>query len=399
MKTKTDCIAAVSGGPDSMALLDQLVKNGKSPAVVHINYNKRNSAKRDEKITEAYCRKYDLPFIVHYPKMESTGNFQAWARDVRYDKFFEAAKEFEVKDIYVAHHLDDHLETYLIQKKRKSIPSYYGLKECIKRKGLNIKRPLLHQQKKDLEKYCIDHHINYGIDESNLKNDYTRNQIRHSQIEKMSLEEKMQLKDEIEKENEKLHTKRKEALFLLENTPLLQIIENSDNWFAFDLFLYEKTQKHYSKKEILSLMNQLKASCLIDLKDFWLERFQDEILIRKKEILSEITVSNTEELLRFNLNTEDFNYHTETQGKTIESFDVKEEDFPLMIRKVQPGDKILLRNGHKKISRFFIDRKIPKVQRMQWLLIENAHKDIIFVPKIGCDISHFRSNGKFYMLQ
>lgn len=399
MKTKTDCIAAVSGGPDSMALLDQLVQEGKSPAVVHINYNKRESAARDEKIVEEYCKNHDLPLLVHYPKYRGKGNFQAWARDVRYDKFFEAADDYGVRDIYVAHHLDDHLETYLIQKQRNSIPASYGLALCIQRKDKNIKRPLLHQEKKELEQYCQIHHIPYGIDESNLGNDYTRNQIRHALIEKMSREEKIKLKEKIEKENEYLKKRRKEASILLKDMPLVQILKNPQNWFAFDLYLYEKTGRHFSKKEVLSLMNQLAKNTLIDLKDYWLERFQDEIFIRPKKTLSQITIHSFDELVHFKVRTEDFNYRMEKEGKTIESFALSKEDFPLIIRPVHPGDKIQLRNGHKKISRFFIDRKIPKVFRMQWLVVENANKDIIFVPKIGCDISHFHSNEKFYMLQ
>ena len=91
------CVVACSGGPDSMALLDQLNKQG-------------DTADRDEKIVKEYCKKYDIPVRVLYPVHEK-GNFQAWARDVRYAFFEEVADEFDTKLLYVAHQMDDVIET------------------------------------------------------------------------------------------------------------------------------------------------------------------------------------------------------------------------------------------------------------------------------------------------
>ena len=55
------CVVACSGGPDSMALLDQLNKQGKDIVVAHVNYKHRDTADRDEKIVKEYCKKYDIP--------------------------------------------------------------------------------------------------------------------------------------------------------------------------------------------------------------------------------------------------------------------------------------------------------------------------------------------------
>ena len=71
------CVVACSGGPDSMALLDQLNKQGKDIVVAHVNYKHRDTADRDEKIVKEYCKKYDIPVRVLYPVHEK-GNFQAW---------------------------------------------------------------------------------------------------------------------------------------------------------------------------------------------------------------------------------------------------------------------------------------------------------------------------------
>mgnify|MGYP002237851249 CR=1 FL=1 len=78
-------IVACSGGPDSMALLDICRQKGYEIAVAHVNYKKRETANRDEKIVRQYCENYGIPCFVDEPTWDHVGNFQAWARDVRYD--------------------------------------------------------------------------------------------------------------------------------------------------------------------------------------------------------------------------------------------------------------------------------------------------------------------------
>ena len=179
------CVVACSGGPDSMALLDQLNKQGRDIVVAHVNYKHRDTADRDENIVKEYCQKYGIPVRVCYPIHEK-GNFQAWARDVRYAFFEEVADEFDTKLLYVAHQMDDVIETYFFQKKRNMICDYYGLKQESSRHGYKIIRPLLSYTKAELQMYCVENGVSFGIDESNLTNHYTRNVIRHTQIEKMS---------------------------------------------------------------------------------------------------------------------------------------------------------------------------------------------------------------------
>ena len=192
-------IVACSGGPDSMALLDKLYKQGHTIIVAHVNYHKRDTANRDEKIVRDYCQERSIEVEVQEPTFDNKSNFQSWARKVRYDFFFELATKNDTDQIYVAHHLDDHLETYLFQKSRNMLCDHYGLKSENIMKGMKIIRPLLHETKTQLMEYCDQNNIEYGIDESNLGNDYTRNKIRHSQIEKMSLLEKLRLNEEIQK--------------------------------------------------------------------------------------------------------------------------------------------------------------------------------------------------------
>jgi len=115
---------AVSGGPDSMFLLDKMRLGRYNLVVAHVNYKKRENSDYDEKLVRNYCQKYSLPCEVYQfqgSEYSSISNFQDKARRIRYDFCQELAQKYQTKHIVVAHHLDDHLETYLLQKQRNSL--------------------------------------------------------------------------------------------------------------------------------------------------------------------------------------------------------------------------------------------------------------------------------------
>ena len=84
------------------------------------------------------------------------------------------------------------------------------------------------------------------------------------------------------------------------------------------------------------------------------------------------------------------------EGKTIEMFSVDAPDFPLVIRRVRVNDTIQMRFGNKNVHRFFVDRKISKIHRKYWLVVENKVGNVIFVPGLGCDVKHYSQNQQFY---
>lgn len=387
-------IVACSGGPDSMALLDKLYKQGHNIIAAHVNYHKRDTANRDEKIVKDYCIKRSIEVKVLEPIFDNKSNFQSWARKVRYDFFFELAAKNNTDQIYVAHHLDDHIETYLFQKNRNMLCDHYGLKAENIMKNMKIIRPLLHETKAQLMEYCDLNNIEYGIDESNLGNDYTRNKIRHSQIEKMSLPEKIRLNDKIQEENMKLNDKRKKTdVFLKEwNCSIDILLRQDDAWFILEYYLYSKTGNHYSKKHMVSLLEQLQSDCLLEINGYYLESYEGMLYFKKINERQSYTFSVLEYI------TND-SFSLSKTGKVIESVNVSEKDFPLVIRSVKAGDQIKLRYGTKKVSRFLIDRKIPKIYRKEWLVMENSAKKIIFVPEIGCDVEHFSIKPNLFMVQ
>lgn len=384
------CVVACSGGPDSMALLDQLNKQGKDIVVAHVNYKHRDTADRDEKIVKEYCKKYDIPVRVLYPVHEK-GNFQAWARDVRYAFFEEVADEFDTKLLYVAHQMDDVIETYLFQKNRNMICDWYGLKEKSVRHGYQIVRPLLNFTKSELQQYCNDSGVPFGIDESNLTNHYTRNVIRHTQIEKMDRNEKEEWILKIQNENDFWQIKRAGIEDFLKNWngDVDSLLNQEDAWLCLDTFLFQALSHHFSRKYMEELCVQLKENVLIEIEDHLLERHNEKLYLMPKPqnvyyTLNELEYKDCKEFSIMN------------QGQTIESFSVEASDFPLVVRHVKVNDVISMRFGNKNVHRFFVDRKICKIYRKYWLVVENNAGKVIFVPGLGCDVEHYSQNQQFY---
>ena len=117
-------LLACSFGPDSMALFDMLEKAGAHFVCCFINYHKRGQDSIDEENNlRNYCSKHNVPFeMLDARTIKEEGNFQEWAREVRYMFFTQMYVKYNAKGLFVAHHQDDMIETYIMQKQRKSAP-------------------------------------------------------------------------------------------------------------------------------------------------------------------------------------------------------------------------------------------------------------------------------------
>lgn len=172
-------LAAISGGPDSMAMLD--LYHNQIAAICHVNYHYRNDSDIDMNIVKKYANKYCIPcyiYEVNKSIYQQKFNFENWARKVRYTFFNDIAHQLNIFDILIAHNSDDSLETALMQKKKHSQSLYLGIKPKSKFLDLVIYRPLIKKTKKELETYCINRKIEYAIDHTNFDPKYTRNKIR-----------------------------------------------------------------------------------------------------------------------------------------------------------------------------------------------------------------------------
>ncbi len=178
-------LVAVSGGPDSMYLLDKTSNSFfTEPIAVHVNYHLRDSSDRDEQIVKEYCDKHKIKYFIKqvtqadWDKFSYLGNKQSMAREIRYTFFQEIANRIGVHKLLVAHHKDDFLETAIMQEKRSKKYLFYGIEKKTAHHNLNIYRPLIKTTKDQILDHLKDNKINFGLDETNEQQIYERNKVR-----------------------------------------------------------------------------------------------------------------------------------------------------------------------------------------------------------------------------
>ena len=173
-------LLAVSGGADSMVMANLFIMLKLKFQIAHINYKLRGEdSNLDEKLVQNFCVKNGIKFhlyTVSEVDKKPENSIQLWARNLRY-AFFDKIKSDENLDYVVtAHHLNDELETFIINLSRAS--GLLGLSGIPKNKN-TILRPLLKFSKDDIYKFAAENNIEFREDESNQKSDYLRNFIRH----------------------------------------------------------------------------------------------------------------------------------------------------------------------------------------------------------------------------
>ena len=399
MDRKQTFIVGVSGGSDSMVLLHLLNLSKQNIVVAHVNYQKRNSANYDQKLVEEYCIAQGIPFEVLIANQLPKGNFQEQARKARYQFFQELAEKYNACGVVVAHHMDDHLETYLLQQESKRIPLYWGLKEVVEIDGLRIYRPLLDFSKEDIVSYAKEKGIIYGEDETNQLLLYKRNQIRHEKVSLLNEQEREALLQEIVDANKILEKQQAEVSLLLQKNFKQGIYQESSQEIRLEairqwLLNHEIDSRHFSLahlKEIDQLMRNEKNTQY---------EFANKILYVD---YGQLSIANKEKgysyLLAEIIEMETAYFKVNKEGDSLSAITVTKEDFPLEIRNWKAGDKIELRYGHKKVSRFLIERKIPAKMRALWPVVVNNKNEIIFVLGIGCDVKHYSNIPNMFVVK
>ena len=174
----------VSGGVDSMVLL-HLLSSHENITALHVNYKLRGAdSDLDEQHVQNEAFKLNIPLITHQVTTEEKlkmkeGNLQLEARKIRYDFFIKEALNKEKSKIFVAHHLDDQVETFFLQLTRGS--GIAGLSGMETQSG-NLIRPLLSFSKKEISIYAKENDVMWREDKSNNSLKYLRNRLRNAWI-------------------------------------------------------------------------------------------------------------------------------------------------------------------------------------------------------------------------
>ena len=238
-------VVGVSGGPDSITLLDILIKAQKEIKfeinVAHINHMIREEAKDDEEYVQSYCKTKNIPCYIkrveveEFAKEQKMGTEEA-GRCVRYKFFDEILQKTNSNKIATAHTKNDNVETVLMNIIRGS--GTIGLKGIEMVRDDKYIRPLINCQRKEIEKYCENNSLNPRIDITNMENIYTRNKVRNLLIPYIKKEFNPNIIDTIDR--------------------LSQIAKEENEYFE------QKTKDAY--KEIL--VQETKQEISIDLKKF-----------------------------------------------------------------------------------------------------------------------------------
>lgn len=166
-------LVAVSGGIDSVVLLDQLVANGEHELIVaHFDHGIRNDSADDARFVEGLAKQYGLPFESMREELGLQASEER-ARRHRYDFLRTMAQKHQAR-IVTAHHADDVIETIAINIKRGT-----GWRGVAVMQTPDIFRPLLGTAKSDIRQYALEKRLEWVEDSTNASDKYLRNRLRH----------------------------------------------------------------------------------------------------------------------------------------------------------------------------------------------------------------------------
>ncbi len=403
----TDCcnvIVGVSGGADSVALLDILHRLDYKCIVCHCNFHLRNDeSMRDEVFVQKLAMSYKLPYFkidfdTKKYAQENKISIEMAARNLRYDWFEQQRIKFEAEAIAVAHHRNDSVETVLLNLTRGT--GIHGLTGIRPHNG-NIIRPLLSVSKKEILSYLNDNNLPFVTDSTNDENIYTRNFIRNkiiplfeelnpdfqATIQRTSeyLSGTEQIYQQAISDWKKRIIRQKEISIEILISELL--VSPSPRTILFEIL----SAYGFNSSVVTEIYDALQSSSG---KEFfshshYLIKDRDYLILAKKKkenesdqiyMIDKGTKSiETPIQISFSVvkRTEDFSF---SNNKNIAYFDFDKIQFPLTLRHWKKGDWFIPfgMKGRKKISDYFSDHKFNLIDKNNaWLLCSG--NDIIWL--------------------
>lgn len=165
-------LVAVSGGIDSVVLLDMLARSGKYELIVaHFDHGIREDSVADARFVAGLAKRYRLPFTTGREEL-GRGTSEERARSARYLFLREEAEKYDAV-IVTAHHQDDIIESIAINLTRGT-----GWRGLAVFGAADIRRPMLHFSKEDVRKYAQDSRLEWVEDSTNQSEVYLRNRLR-----------------------------------------------------------------------------------------------------------------------------------------------------------------------------------------------------------------------------
>ena len=418
---KEDKIAiALSGGVDSIVLFHLLVTEYKDSykqlVVFHINHGLREESYEEAEFVEKFVKDFDVKFYKEELNMsdlerDSHTSEEMLARELRYQAFNKMAKLEGVTKLLTAHHKNDQVENILMRLLTgRSIDHSLAICEEIEMAGLTIYRPLLNSLKAELEEYAKEKNLHYYVDATNFDTDYTRNNIRHNivpllnDINSGSFDNLINfanyykhINNNIKKailsnKDNYIFSRDKDKISLVKDK-FLELNEEEMYFLLKDLITDELGVFDVKQKAIFDVVSSLKKNSgnkSYDLKNnlkiisqyetLYIHKIEKKCYNDKIEIIIDKICGNS--------------VYEFYQNKFIISTDAKDSEIgfnkselPLLITTKKEGDRVRRGEINKKLSRIFIDEKIPKELRDTLPVIRNNKGEALGVLGIGTKVN------------
>lgn len=416
-EAKDKILLTVSGGKDSMLMTFLLAKAGYQLTIAHCNFQLRGEeSDLDEALVRSFAEAHQIPFYVNYFDTNTYADehgisIQMAARELRYTWFESLRKELNFEKIAVAHHLNDHIETVLLNLSRGT--GLLGL-QGIQCKRDHIVRPLLFLTAEEVLEYVEKYQIPYRDDQSNFTTKYARNKVRIDIIPQFK---KMQ--PDFERVFEQNIEHFKESYTLLQQ--FVQPIRNSlfekrnDDWlvekvklepYIDDLaLLYELFINFGFAKNVLADLQSCwdkESGRLFQSADYDLLFDRDFLVIREKEFKNPSETLITSETKSVSWGEYSFSCDvsfdkTIIRDKRLAKIDFDLIVFPLTLRSWKEGDYFypLGMTSKKKLSDLFQSYKVNSFEKKNIPILVNGNGDIIWVANYQLDNRYkISSNSK-----
>jgi len=404
-------LLAISGGIDSMVLLDMIVKLKEKLNlklyIAHVDHQKRVTSKDDRDFVLDYAQDLNIPCFIESLEIDDNQNFHDYAHKKRYDFFYKIAKENNINKVVLAHNANDNAETILMRLTRgSSFEGYRGILESNYYKDLLVIRPLLHVPRNDIEVYQQVNLIAYQNDPTNEMDGYTRNRYRHHLLPLFEQENPRYL--EKISQFSYYQSLAYELIDELSNK-FLENIEIDDS-ISIDIDELLKNKKIIQIEIIKKIINHLTNNKL----ELSFQNFVDIIDLTNNEkphlqfiIENELYVYKSyqklyfqrepNELSEFHFEINDFTEIELPNGYLVNITKKPNKNygflyklcynnldlvFPLTVRNRLNGDKLKTSIGTKKLKDVLIDKKVPILERNSLPVFLNKNDEIIYIPGI-----------------
>lgn len=398
LSSPSKVIVGVSGGADSVALLDILHDLGYECIVAHCNFHLRGQESfRDEYFVEKIAHEYGLEYVsANFDTkryiIEESISLEMAARELRYAWFEKIRKKYKAERIAVAHHQDDSVETVLINLIRGT-----GIRGLTGIPPINGKviRPLLSIYREDILQYLSAKGLSFVEDSTNKKDLYVRNKIRLNVIPLLkeinpSAVQSIGKTSENLFQTEKIYTEHletvKRKIFVNNKIDIKSLLKQKEpKTILFELLYPYGFNSSVVENIFDSAMSQ--PGKVFYSADYLVIKDRDCFVLEQKEEKTDVayTLFDNEAMLEepIPLQIEEIQYREDIQFErdaNILYVDKDKLSFPLVIRKWKQGDKFIPfgMKGRKKVSDYFTDRKFNLIEKNAvWLLC--SVEDIVWI--------------------